>query len=379
MKADDRESPEAGRRKAKTNDLFFGMSLAKFGADCASLLIWRPWKSKAPMVKFSKLQQPDILKEVESKSFWVEALDDKGAIILDARDWYRRSCIFIKNALERAHRDEEFPISEGKALVEEVVNTRLLGDLPEELLIRTLHKSDAVSFLISHPVNVTVQAILLGCTLGLAWQGLLKLGLCALLHDIGKIRVPIEILNKKGALSEKELLEVRRYPYESYKILSALGNQYAYLAETALHVSERLDGSGYPQGLKGLEIVSYAQIIGLVDIYEAMTHPRPHRPKHTHFHAVKEIVTSHKRAFAREILKAFLSTFSIFPIHSYVKLNSGAVGRVIEIYEDHPLRPKIRIVSDAQGREPPMPRLIDLRRQPILCIKEAVWEEGLPQ
>ena len=192
-----------------------------------------------------------------------------------------------------------------------------------------------------------------------------------------EIRVPEEILYKEATLKEPELAVLQKYPQDSFEILHGLGPKYHYLAECALHVNERLDGSGFPQGLQGDAINPYARIIGILELYEAMTHNRPQRQKFSHFEAVKEIIKTKKSAFQRELLKAFLKTFGIFPLHCLVKLNSGAIGRVIQTYEDQPLRPKIEVIVDAQQRTVKVPRSIDLREQQVLYIADALTEENI--
>jgi HD-GYP domain-containing protein (c-di-GMP phosphodiesterase class II) len=189
--------------------------------------------------------------------------------------------------------------------------------------------------------------------------------------------VPEEILYKEGSLNEDELAVLRKYPHDSFEILHGLGEKYHNLAECALHLNERLDGSGFPHGLHEDEINPYARIIGILELYEAMTHNRPQRQKFTHFEAVKEIIKTKKNAFQRELLKAFLNTFGIFPLHCLVKLNSGAIGRVIQTYEEEPLRPNIEIIVDAHDRPVKAPRTIDLREQQVLYIVDALTEANL--
>jgi HD-GYP domain-containing protein (c-di-GMP phosphodiesterase class II) len=220
----------------------------------------------------------------------------------------------------------------------------------------------------------------MGATMGLPRENLVELGLAGLLHDIGKLRVPEAILFKKEPLlSEEERGVIRTYPYESHAILNPLGGNYTSLAECVLHVMEKIDGSGYPQGLQGTAIHPYAQIIGLVDIYEAISHNRPYRSKMLHFHAVKEILKVYKHAFHHELFRSLLATFSFFPISSYVKLNSGAIGKVTETHPEYPFRPTVDVVLDAQKRRVPVRRVIDLREQQALCVVDAVAVETLPR
>ena len=333
------------------------------------------------MVRFSDLEKKGANKEAEPESSLIEELaedlSEEESPPLDANAWYQRACRFVEDVFGKARNKETPNLSEGEDLIEEIVQACLRGNLPQELLIKAQYGDETSSFLTNKAVNVTVFAIFMGDTLGLPKKRLVELGLAALLHDIGKIRVPDEILYKEGSLKEDELAVLRKYPHDSFEILQGLGDKYHNLAECALHLNERLDGSGFPQGLEGEAINPYARILGILELYEAMTHNRPQRKKFTHFEAVKEIIKTKKNAFQRELLKAFLNTFGVFPLHCLVKLNSGAIGRVIQTYEEQPLRPHIEIIVDAQDRPVKVPRTIDLREQQVLYIVDALTEENL--
>ena len=336
------------------------------------------------MLRFSDLpKKPVKTKEEPKRSALKETVQLEEAPSFNGHEWYLRTCQFLEGTLERVRDAKRLDaasfivIDEGRHLIEEIVQAHSQGHLQEELLIQALHKEEAGSFLITNPVNVTVFAIIMGDALGLPGERLLELGLAALLHDVGKIRVPKEILYKPEAHTQEEIAVIRRYPNASFEILRTLKEPYHYIAECAFHVNERLDGSGYPQGLQGDEINSYAQVIGILDVYEALTHHRPQRSKFTHFEAVKQILKTQRQAFRREFLKALLNTLSIFPIHSFVKLNTGAVGRVIQTNGANPLRPKIEIIVDAQKRRVEVPRTLDLREQPVLYVVDAVEEANL--
>jgi HD-GYP domain-containing protein (c-di-GMP phosphodiesterase class II) len=331
------------------------------------------------MLRFSDLDKKGAKKEAELDSSVLEdpSQEQEESIKFDPKDWYQRACRFMGDVFLKVRNQEKPNMTAGEALIEEIVRACLRGNLPQELLIMAQYGNATSSFLVNKAVNVTVFAIFMGDTLGLPKERLLELGLAALLHDIGKVRVPEEILYKEATLKDDELEVLRKYPHDSFDILHALGDKYHYLAECALHVNEKLDGSGFPQGLKGDAINPYARIIAILELYEAMTHNRPQRQKLTHFEAVKEIIKTKKSAFQLELLKAFLHTFGIFPLHCLVKLNSGAIGRVIQTHEEQPLRPKIEIIVDAQKKRVKVPRTIDLREQQVLYIADALTKENL--
>ena len=242
-----------------------------------------------------------------------------------------------------------------------------------------IHLDDRFKYVVYHSINVAIYALKMADDLGLDQTSKIELSMAALLHDIGMAVIPDKILYKQEELSRQEIEILRNRPNYSYKILCSCGDGFAYLAETAAQVYERIDGSGYPRGLKGEEIHEYAQIIGLLDMYEALVHSRPQRDKVTHFTAVKEIINSCKHRFQRKHLKSLLSIFTVFPIHSYVRLNSNAIGRVIETYADQPMRPKLQILYDSQRRKVLTKRIVVLPDNPLLNIVDSVPESEIDE
>ena len=200
-----------------------------------------------------------------------------------------------------------------------------------------------------------------------------------MLHDAGTAAIPDKVIYKQKQLSEEEINIFRERPNFSYKILHKFGSEHAYLAECAAQVHERIDGSGYPAGLKANEIHEYAQIIGLLDKYEALIHSRPQRDQLAPLTAVKEIINTGKDSFERKYLKAPLNTFTVFPLYSYVRLNSDAIGKVIETYPDQPMRPKVRIEYDSQNQKVLTDRVVDLPEDSLLHIVDSVTEEEIQQ
>ena len=251
---------------------------------------------------------------------------------------------------------------------------------PDVLFMMAIHEQKSpYGFMINHGLNVAIFSLKIAAHLGFDKESQVQLGTAALMHDVGMALIPESILNKTGRLTEKEFKTFRQHPENSYHILKSAGEQHAYLANIAHQVYERIDGSGYPQGIAGDEIHDHAQIIGLVDVYETLIHSRPQREKMLHFSAVKEIIKTGKTAFRRQYLKALLSVFSIFPLSSLVRLNSNAVGKVIETYPSHPLRPRLRIIYDSQKRKVLTERIVNLPENPLLYIVDSVSEEDLQQ
>lgn len=287
---------------------------------------------------------------------------------------YEKAFSYLERIYPAAKKGEPFPLADGILIAEEMVDVITSEDF---LYILALHQEYQRSDLRNHSVNVMVLSIRLSENLGFSRRKQVELGLSALLHDIGNAMIPDEIIHKAGELARKEREMFQQRPNFSYRILEPFGGTHPYLAETAIQVHERVDGSGYPRGLKGDEILEYAQIIGLVDVYEALIHKRPQRERFLHFAAIKEIISTGKQQFNRKYLKALLNSFSIFPIYSHVMLNSGAIGRVIGTYPDQPMRPKLKIILDSKKSRVLTERIIDLPEHPLLNIVDSIDEEEI--
>ena len=287
---------------------------------------------------------------------------------------YKEASAYIDEVLNALRGRKGFALEKGFEVVQKIVAQTYPQD---PVLILALHQDDWRQYVTQHPVNVAVFAIKMADHLGFDKSKQVEIGMAGLLHDVGMAAVPDNILYKQGKLDGAEKKMFRQRPNFSSKILRALGPKYAYLAECAVQVYERIDGSGYPRGLKADEMHEYAQIIGLLDMYESLIHSRPQRGKRTPFAAVKEIINTSKKHFQKHYLKALLAIFTAFPIHSYVRLNSDAIGKVIETYPDQPLRPKIQIIYDSQKRKVLTEKIIALPEDPLLHIIDSITENEI--
>ena len=226
--------------------------------------------------------------------------------------------------------------------------------------------------IVIHNVNVTFTALKVGKGMNYDIKKLLRLGLAAFLENVGMFKIPSNILTADRKLSEDEMKIIKSHPENSYEILLKLGERYKWLAETALKVHERTDGSGYPAGIKGDEIPELSSIIGLVDTYIAMIKNRPYRDKLIQADAIKSIIEASRGKFPGRILKVFLNQISLFPANSYVKLNNGSVGRVVSTNKEKPLRPTIELLYDGKGNQLTNKQVIQLADNPLLYIDTSV-------
>ncbi|NOY09834.1 MAG: HD-GYP domain-containing protein [Spirochaetes bacterium] len=221
-------------------------------------------------------------------------------------------------------------------------------------------------------VNCTVLSTVIGMTLKIISHRLIQIATGALLHDVGMLRVPSDILDKKDKLAPDELNQIRTHPIHSYRIITQQLKYPETIAAIALQHHERWDGNGYPRKLHGNDILLSSRIVSVADAYEAMISERPYRNSMIGYSAMKAILSDNGRMFDPTIIKAFLNSMGIFPIGSIVQLNDSSIGRVIETHTAAPLRPRLELIIDEYGDKYAETQVVDLLKKKNLFIVKAI-------
>ncbi|MDI6641630.1 MAG: HD domain-containing protein, partial [Elusimicrobiota bacterium] len=178
-------------------------------------------------------------------------------------------------------------------------------------------------YLYSHAANVCILSTLLGVSMNYSQVDLEKLALSALLHDIGMLKL-LNIANKPEKIPQNEFKEIKKHSYVS-ELLSNIeltGEQKQLLETIISQIHERIDGHGYPKGLSGEDINIFARIIGVADVYEALTHKRPWRDRYLPHEALKKMIEIADSDFDTKLIKLFIDKISLYPPGSYVRLNT---------------------------------------------------------
>lgn len=199
-------------------------------------------------------------------------------------------------------------------------------------------------------VNAAILSTLIAIEMKLPNHRILHVATGALLHDVGMLKLPREIVDKKGGLSEAEIQRMKAHPLYAFKIVC---KEFLYPEDVgviALQHHERWDGEGYPRRVAGEAIDLGARIASVADAFEAMVSEKPYRNSMIGYAAMKSLLSDNSRRFDPDVLKAFIKTMGIYPIGSIVLLNNGAVARVVEVHGEAPLRPRIRILIDDFGK-----------------------------
>lgn len=203
----------------------------------------------------------------------------------------------------------------------------------------------------SHCLNTSILSIAFGRHLGLAEADLNMLGQGAMLHDIGKVRIPPAILDKPGPLTEEERQLVRRHPMDGEAVLKLTRQLPDKVLEIVRWHHERLDGKGYPDGLAGDAVPLSARIVGLVDTYESLTADAPYRPASPAADALRVLRTEGAEAYGKDLIQEFIRCLGIYPIGSLVECNNGALAVVVSSTPASRLKPVIMVVRDEHGKE----------------------------
>jgi HD-GYP domain-containing protein (c-di-GMP phosphodiesterase class II) len=213
-------------------------------------------------------------------------------------------------------------------------------------------------------VGVSIYMITFGRFLQLPREQLDLLGMLGLLQDVGKMRLPSDLLDKSDTLSEAELATCKQHVTYSVAILQETTGIPPELPGLAGLHHERYDGSGYPKGLKGQQIGLFGTIAGLVDCFDALTHPRPYGEALAPSNALSMLYNWRDTRFDGPLVEQFIQCIGIFPVGAIVELNSGETGIVIAQNLARRLQPRVMVVLDAKGNRKNPQMILDLARDP---------------
>lgn len=204
--------------------------------------------------------------------------------------------------------------------------------------INALKTSDEYTF--KHSVDVATIAMILAKQQGLLKQEIYEIGVSGLLHDVGKTKIPLEILNKPGRLDEQEFATMKQHPVFGYHMVKERGEFSEQVCLGVLQHHEKINAKGYPLGCNENQISKYAKILSVADIYDALVTERPYKKAFSQRDAV-EMIMSMTGELDMKAMKSFLESMILYPVDSIVELSNGEKAKVVKNSPHYILRPTV--------------------------------------
>lgn len=268
------------------------------------------------------------------------------------------SLISLEQEMSKAHKLYE----NAKCLQTKILADIKLGKSPDIAVLQKISDSmvssifrnqDALScmsklrskndYLIEHALSVSILMAIFAKHLQFKDNIIKELTLGAFLHDVGMVKVPNNILDKKTDLTAEEYQRVKQHVQDGLNILEdSPGLSHVAIKLVSEH-HERVDGSGYPKGLKGDDISKYGKMMAIIDSYDAMTTDRPFKPGIAPIKAFKKLMSESPKLYDEALVSEFIQCLGVYPVGTLVKLNSGKLGLVSKLNPGKPLHPVVKI------------------------------------
>lgn len=276
----------------------------------------------------------------------------------------RKTTDFLDKVVNQARTGERVPVEAATGVVHGLVQSIDLNVNATMWLnnLRRRHSHTA-----DHCANVAVLSLAFAEYLGYEGEELAAIGLGALLHDVGLMRLDTQMLDKPDDLELHELQEIREHPAQGHRLMQRSGQLPEISANIIRFHHERVSGDGYPEGLKGQAIPKEALIVAIADVYDSLTTDRPYQDPLSPNASLSVIQHSGETSFGAELTRHFMSCIGIYPVSSVVELQNGSLGMVVGHTRKTRVRPEVMLLRDGRGRE--------YKGWPILNLDQKAGEE----
>ena len=374
-------------KRIAVKDIQLGMFICEF---CGSWMEHPFWKTKFLLTDEKDLQ---AIQSSGIKELWIDVTQgaDLGttvpgktkeevereteAVLLEAENSHSKEKISLEDEIQTAAKlcakakeaviamfsdarmGKAVQVEQARALVDDISNSVLRQ--PHALIsLARLKTADEYTYM--HSVAVCALMIALARQLNLAEDRVHEAGFAGLLHDIGKVGIPLKVLNKPGKLTDSEFAIVKSHPEVGAKILIESYQVSPAVLDVCLHHHEKIDGTGYPFGLKGDTISLFAKMGAVCDVYDAITSNRPYKKGWAPADSIRKMAEWSKSHFDEAVFQAFVKTVGIYPTGSLVRLESGRLAVVVEQHESSLLSPKVKVFFSAKTKMPIIQETLDL-------------------
>ncbi len=263
----------------------------------------------------------------------------------------------VKSMFEEARMGNSVDVDGAKLLVQEITDS--VARNPGALIsLARLKTADEYTYM--HSVAVCAMMVALAKQLELDEAQTHSAGLAGLLHDLGKALIPMDVLNKPGTLTDTEFSIVKSHPAQGHQLLQGGDKVDPIAMDVCLHHHEKVDGSGYPMGLKGDEISRFAKMGAVCDVYDAITSNRPYKTGWDPAESMRKMAEWCNGHFDTPIFQAFVKSMGIYPVGSLVQLTSGRIGVVVEQTGKSLTTPKVKVFFSTKSNMRIVPTVVDL-------------------
>lgn len=305
---------------------------------------------KQPAVKPKRLQTGSFEKSLES-----------------AQINRKNTSRLLKSFVDEVKLGRGIDANAAKEVVAECVDS-IVKNPDAMLLLARLKNRDA--YTAEHSENVLVFSIALGRFIGLSLQDLRNLGFSALMHDMGKIQIPLEILNKPERLNPEEMQIMKKHAELGRDILMSCSNIYMGAIDVAHTHHEQIDGNGYPRGLRAEQLSPFSKIVSIADTYDAITSDRVYQLGRTHMEALGILQKAGGKQFDPHLAIRFIECLGIYPPGSVIEMSNGEVALVIQMNPKAKLKPKVVMLLD-EFKKPQKHRIVDLSKLELDASSQA--------
>jgi putative nucleotidyltransferase with HDIG domain len=267
------------------------------------------------------------------------------------------ACKMMQNMMRDVRLGKQVSLEQSEPMIENIVDS--MFNCPSSVLpqaqIKTLDK-----YTFQHSVAVSALTVSFGRVLDLPRQEIKELAMGGLLHDLGKAKIPLHLLNKPGKLTDDEFAVMKTHVMASAQLLKGVANLSEVSFNAAAQHHERYDGSGYPNRLKGDEISLHGQMLAIVDVYDAITSIRAYHKAIPPTEALRRLYEWSGTQFNPMLVQAFIRGIGIYPAGSLVRLESERLGIVREVEPEKSLQPVVQVIFDCAKSCPIDPEIVDL-------------------
>lgn len=280
----------------------------------------------------------------------------------------------VKQGFQTLEKERKLNVRLVKHVVDNIID-ELLANYNVLIHLSDIRAFDDYTF--AHSVNVCILSIMAGITMGYHELKLKELGLGALLHDVGKIRIDSDILNKPDDLTREEYAEVKHHTEYGFEMLRQQEDVPLLSAHIAYQHHERWDGQGYPRNLSGTGIHEYARIVAVADVYDALMADRPYRPSYSLNQTLNIVKRMSGIHLDPDCVTALMANIAVYQIGTIVELSTGDMCVVVDVNKDYPTRPVVRVVYDQNARRINQPHEVDLSKLSTIVVRRSLTNEQI--